>query len=509
MAVAVVTGLLVDALGSTLLSFARAEVSGFFGLGPDDYAALIVTYTAAKIAGFLLAPWCVGLRGARGAYSAALGVQLCAFALMTLTGQGLIFLVLCGVIGLAGGILLVAAQTLLFQTFARRRQPVVQLAYALGSAAGAAALAPGFQGWALDWLDWRWIACAAIATGILALALLTGTDTTGETPSRRSPGDMRFVLLAGSGVICLAYVSTQGERWNWFDSPHILWASIAGAAAILLTLRILLRQPVPQRMIDTSVFGNLNFSFAFLASFAAGFALFGTGYLIPAYAAGGLGMNSAQIGQLLLPGWLCFAGAMGITAFLLPRLRVPPVITVPLGILLIMVAMWMFAGQAKGASVATLMPAVLLRGAALGFLFLAITLMALMDLPDQVMAHGAALLSAARQLGGLAGTGYLGSLLSRQTEVNAQILSAQLNSGNPVLLARIAGLTARFEQSGHTPTEAASLAMGTLARALTGQANAIAWNNAFTAVVVFFMIAAPVLVLSRTVLARMISASRT
>src|SRR3546814_11688750 len=59
------------------------------------------------------------------------------------------------------------------------------------------------------------------------------------------------------------------------------------------------------------------------------------------------------------------------------------VATVPFGVLSIMVAMWMLSGSNGESGAADMMPAILLRGFGLGFLFLSITLIAYCKLPPR------------------------------------------------------------------------------------------------------------------------------
>ncbi|MEN1480190.1 MFS transporter, partial [Pseudomonas aeruginosa] len=104
-----------------------------------------------------------------------------------------------------------------------------------------------------------------------------------------------------------------------------------------------------------------NFSFAFIVSFVAGAALFGSAYLIPAFALSVLGFTPTDGGLLLLPSGALFIGALLVAAYLMQVRGVAPFATVPFGILMIMVAMWMLSGSTLESGADDMMAAVLLR----------------------------------------------------------------------------------------------------------------------------------------------------
>src|SRR5690606_9881238 len=110
--------------------------------------------------------------------------------------------------------------------------------------------------------------------------------------------------------------------------------------------------------------------------FVAGAALFGSAYLIPSFVMSVLSFSPTDAGLLLLPSGLLFVLSLFVCAFLMQACRVSPIATVPFGIVMIMVAMWMLSGSTRESGTDDLMAAILLRGFSLGFLFLSITLIA-------------------------------------------------------------------------------------------------------------------------------------
>src|SRR3546814_8801318 len=94
------------------------------------------------------------------------------------------------------------------------------------------------------------------------------------------------------------------------------------------------------------------------------------------------------------------------------------------------------------------MPAVLLRGLALGFLFLSTTLITLLDLPGRKMAYGVALFNVGRQTGGLFGVSFLETLIDHQTALNRSVLAAYIVPGRVTVMERLAALTPSLAANG-------------------------------------------------------------
>jgi hypothetical protein len=205
----------------------------------------------------------------------------------------------------------------------------------------------------------------------------------------RKKGSAEEFLLAGRGMIwplvgfsliavalfCFTYVFSQGSRWDWFEEPRILWLTVIGVATLLAFLgqQVLAKG---QGLLDFTLFETEDFSFAFIVSFVAGAALFGSAFLIPSFAVSVLAFTPTEAGLLQLPSSALFIAALLLAAYLMQVRRVPPIATVPFGILAIMVAMWMLSGSTIESGTDDMMPAILLRGLGLGLLFLSINLIA-------------------------------------------------------------------------------------------------------------------------------------
>ena len=363
----------------------------------------------------------------------------------------------------------------------------------MGAVVAPATIAPALQGWLLDSQSWTWIFFSVVPVALAAAGLLLLADGPMPVKTARRPFDWIGFSLISVALFCFTYVFSQGSRWDWFEEPRILWLTLIGTATLLAFLgqQVMAKG---QGLLDFTLFRSDDFSFAFIVSFVAGAALFGSAFLIPSFAVSVLAFTPTDAGQLLLPSGALFIGALLIAAFLMQVRRVPPFATVPFGILMIMVAMWMLSGSTSESGADDMMAAILLRGLGLGFLFLSITLIAFSNLNSRNLASGIGLFNTGRQLGGLMGVAGLQTLIDHNVAANVAVLGANVTAGVPAVGERLATTTAMLAAKGMDAVAASRAATSLLGRAVTGQSTVIAFDTAFNAVALLFVVAAPVLV---------------
>lgn len=483
---------LTEAIAGTVLAFGRSDIMGDVHATPDEFAWLDVGYTALKLIGFMTAPWLMSRFHWRRVIIGATLTMGLACGLAAVTARLDLLVALRLVQGFAGGTLLVGGQTLLFLACPRARQPFLQALFAMGAVVTPASLAPALQGWLVDSQSWAWIFFSVVPLALAAAGLLLMAD--GEIPvARPRPFDWIGFALLSLALGCFSYVLGQGSRWDWFEEPHVLWLSLAGGASLLAFLG---QQGMAggRGLLDFDLFRSSDFSFAFIVSFVAGAALFGSAYLIPAFALSVLGFTPTDGGLLLLPSGALFIGALLVAAYLMQVRGVAPFATVPFGILMIMVAMWMLSGSTLESGADDMMAAVLLRGLGLGFLFLSITLIAFSDLDRRHLACGIGLFNTGRQLGGLLGVAALQTLIDQHVVANGAVLGANLGTGGAALIERLTNTSAMLALKGMDAAAANQAATSLLGRAVTGQSTVIAFDTAFNAVALLFVFAAPLLV---------------
>jgi DHA2 family multidrug resistance protein len=489
----IVLATLTEAVAGTVLSLGRAYLIGGTHATPDEAAWLDIGYTAFKFVGFMTAPW---LMTRVNPFSLIIGSTLTmgiACGIAALTARLDLLIVLRMVQGFAGGTLLIGGQALIFLAYPQSRQPTLQALFAMGSVVAPATIAPALQGWLIDSQSWQWIFFSIVPVALVATGLLLIADGPRAVMKVHRPFDWIGVSLITIIFFCFTYVLGQGNRWRWFEEPRILWLTMIGAAALLAFLgqQVLAKG---RGIFDFTLFKSEDFCFAFIVSFVAGAALFGSAFLIPAFAVSVLAFTPTDAGQLLLPSGALFIGSLLLAAYLFQVRRIPPVATVPFGILLIMVAMWMLSGSTSESGAYDMMAAILLRGLGLGFLFLSITLIAFTNLNNRNRAAGIGLFNAGRQFGGLIGVAGLQTLIDHNVTTNVAVLGANVTAGTPAVSERLTTTAAMLVARGMDAVAAGRAATALLGKTVTSQSTVIAFDTAFNAVALLFVIAAPVLV---------------
>ncbi|MGZ9739521.1 DHA2 family efflux MFS transporter permease subunit [Pseudomonas sp. GNP012] len=499
--VGIVLATLTEAIASTVLALGRSDIIGDTHATPDEFAWLDVGYIALKLIGFMLAPWLMQRFSPRNVLIGATLVMGMACCVAAVSAWLELLIALRILQGFAGGALLVAGQAIIFRGYPRALQPILQALFAMAAVVASATLAPALQGWLIDSQSWAWIFFSVVPLALAASGLLLIADHPVPARVRQPSFDWLGFSLLSAALFCFTYVLSQGSRWDWFEEPRILLLTVLGTAALLGFLG---RQVLAddQGLLDLSLFKSSDFTFAFIVSFVAGAALFGSAYLIPAFALSVLAFTPTDAGLLLLPSGGFFVGSLLIAAWLFQVRRVPPVATVPLGILLIMAAMWMLSGSTSESGSDDMMAAILLRGLGLGFLFLSITLIAFTHLNSRNLASGIGLFNTGRQLGGLMGVAGLQTLIDHHAVSNGVVLGTHVTAGGHALIERLTSTTAMLAGKGMDPLAAGGAATSLLGKAVSGQATVIAFDTAFFAVALLFVFAAPMLVGIKIGLAR-------
>ncbi|WP_248449192.1 DHA2 family efflux MFS transporter permease subunit [Sinorhizobium meliloti] len=494
-----------DAVNSTVLVVTRDHLMGGTHATPDEIAWLNMAYVAAKLTALPVAAWMMS-RMSSSHLLAGATAALIATSLACSTTNSLELHVCWRVIqGAAGAVLLVVAQSLLFAVFPRSRQGIVQALFAFATIMAPTTLTPALQGWISDTRYWSWIFVPNMPLGLAGLLAAFLARDRGERSRLFARFDWGGVVALAVFTHCFVFVTQEGSRHNWFDEPEVMAYFAIGSAAALCFMAWEFRLQGRGALIDFVVFRNEHFTFGFVVSFVAGCALFGSAFIIPAFATSVLGFTSAYAGLVLLPSGALVCIGLLAAGGLIDAKGLDPAKPIPLGILCFMGAMWLMSGSTSESGLSDLIPPIMLRGLGLGLLFVSLTLVTLRELGPETIAHGVALFNVGRQMGGQIGIAWLSTTLDHQNAHNRMVLSHHLAPGDLALIERQDAVTTLLVSHGYSPEEAVGAATAVIQKSFAEQVATLSFNECFLAIALLFVAAAPVLIVTKLIVGRLLS----
>jgi MFS transporter, DHA2 family, multidrug resistance protein len=330
--------------------------------------------------------------------------------------------------GATGGGLQPVGQAILTDSFPPEKRGMATAIYGI-AAVVAPVVGPTLGGWITDNYDWRWIFLINVPVGVVLVFLVQAVIKERGAAAR---GPRRSVDWLGFGFVALALGSLQivldrGQDADWFGSGLITALVIASAVGfVLLTWRELSHD---DPMVDLRLFRDPGFAVTFVMMLMLGFMLFGSTFLIPAFAQQLMGYRAVDAGMVLSPGGL-------ITIALLPFVgrainKVDLRILAGIGFAIGGLSLLLMTRLYLGVTFQTLMWLRLLQSASLPFLFLPINQMAFRDVPPGKTNNASALINLARNFGGSIGIAFASTLLTRRAQFHQSRVVEHLQGLNP------------------------------------------------------------------------------
>ncbi len=416
-------------LDMTIVAAALADIQASLGAHLSGLQWVVDAY-ALPMAGLLLTAATVGDRlGRRRLYLGGLVVFMFASAGCALARNIDVLNGLRAVQGSAGAVLLGVSLPMIAAAFPDVRHRAGAIA-AYGAAMGAGgAVGPLLGGALVTAYGWPSIFLINLPVGVLALYIVIfAVPETVVAHSR--PVDVWGTAVLTAALFAGVYVLIEGNRFGW-SSPIMLGLSAFCVAALAAFAWHELRQAEP--MLDVRLLSVPGFAGVSLAAFAASGTLIASTNYLALYFMNTLGFSPFGAGLRALP--LTLAIVVGAPLAMLAARRIPVAATVPAGVALIAVGMWMMTAVNASTTWTHFIAGSVVAGLGLGGLSALTSDAALrfVSVANAGMATGT--VSTARQIGILAGVAGLGALFSR----HAGDLAAARLSAVPGLGADAAG----------------------------------------------------------------------
>lgn len=301
----------------------------------------------------------------------------------------------------------------------------------------APAIGPTVSGLILSTLTWHAIFWIVLPIALLAIALgaVWVRNVTETNPHARF--DVLSVVLSALGFGGLIFgLSSIGESASG-HAPVPVWIplTIGAAALIVFVLRQLKLQQTDGALLDLRTFQSRTFSLAVALVAVLFSAMFGSLILLPIYLQQVLGLDTLEVGLMLLPGGVLMGVMAPIVGNLFDRFGPTPLV-IP-GLIIAAGALWGMTTFDELSPTWWVVVVHVVLNLGLGLTFTPLMTSALGSLPRKLYPYGSAIVGTVQQVAGAAGTALFVTLLS----VTA---AATIAEGGDAVTASAQGVHAAF-----------------------------------------------------------------
>ncbi|TDW93233.1 EmrB/QacA subfamily drug resistance transporter [Kribbella pratensis] len=402
LAAVLVLGALAPLLDSTIVTVAIHTLGADLRAPVATVQWVSTAYLLALAMAVPITGWSANRFGAKRMWIVALGLFLAGSMLCGAAWNIRSLIAFRVVQGVGGGLMLPILQMLLLRAAGRRRIGRLMAVVTLPALVGPI-LGPVIGGVLVGHLNWRWIFYVNVPICIAAIALAVGVLKP-DPPAIAARLDVLGLLLVSPALAAIIYGLSQVGDHGFGHS-----AALLPLAAGVLLLRAFVLRRAAEPLIDLALFRTRSFAASTALMFLTGFGLYGAMLLLPLFYQQARGEMVTAAGLLLVPqgiGSLLARTAGGLADRLGPR----PVVLA--GIVLTALGTIPFA--IAEASYWLLGTALVLRGAGLSAVNLAVMVGAFRDLEPEQIPHASSTTRIMQQLGGAFGAATLAVVLQSQ-----------------------------------------------------------------------------------------------
>jgi DHA2 family multidrug resistance protein len=486
--VSVMLGVMLEIIDTSIVNVALPSMMGNLGASLDEADWILTGYIVSNVIVIPMTSWLAGRFGRKRYFTTSILVFTAA-SLMCGLSTSVDELVFWRIVqGLGGGALLATAQTILIESFPPSKQGVGQAIFGVGAMIGPS-LGPTLGGWITEALSWHWIFLVNVPIGLLAAALCATQleDPAHLRRTRGAPVDWQGMALLAVGVGSLQTLLERGNRLDWFDSGEIrLLAVVAAMGLVGLVYREL---TTDDPVIDLRVLRRGPLAIGCLLGTLMGLGLYGSVFLFPVFSQSLLSWSAWNSGLAILPSSIATAVVMAFVGRLV--WRIGPRIPFVFGMLVMLVALYGMSHWTLAAGWDQILGPQILRGLAMGCMFVPLSTATLRSLPGPEIAKGAGLYNLFRQLGGSLGIAILTTVLGQRADFHRAGLAAQVGPLDPNAAQALGSISHGLMLRGADPESARAMAISVLGRLVDAQAMVEAFSDAYALIAVLFVLMLP------------------
>jgi MFS transporter, DHA2 family, multidrug resistance protein len=418
---------LMQALDSTIANVALPYMQGSLSATFDQITWVLTSYIVA--AAIMTAPvgWLAARYGRKNLFVLCL-VGFTAVSMLCGVAQTLPQMVAFRLLqGMFGAALVPLSQAVMLDIYPPEQRGSAMAVWGVGVMVGPI-LGPTLGGYLTDVYNWRWVFFVNLPFGILAVAgLMLFMPRAERNPALRF--DWTGFAALGVGIGALQMMLDRGQDQDWFSSREIIVeAVLAGLGAYLFLVHMATAE---KPFLPPRIFKDRNYSASLAMMFSVGVVLLATSALLAPWLQNLGNYPVATAGLVLAPRGIGTMAAMMVAGRLASR--VDPRLIMGFGVLLLLWSLYAATGWTPDISARQLILTLIVQGAALGFVFIPLQVVAFATLPPALRTDGASLLSLFRNVGSAIGVSVTSSLLAHNIQVVHSELGAFANPFNRAL----------------------------------------------------------------------------
>ena len=468
-----------EVLDTSIANVALPHIAGSLGASQEEATWVLTSYLVSSAVILPISGWISNRIGRKRFYMTCVAIfTVC--SLLCGLAPTLPILIFARILqGLGGGGLAPSEQAILADSFPVAKRGQAFALYGMAVVV-APAIGPTLGGWITDNYNWHWIFFINLPIGLLSLWL--SNRMVEDPPALKArmkiklPIDFTGLALVASGVGFLEFFLDKGQEKDWFGDSMI--TTVACTAVVLIVTFVWWEWRHPDPIVDLKLLKNRNFGTAVFLQLILGMVLFGSTVLIPQYLQTLLGYTAERAGLVLSPAGFMMMVMMFVAGRSLSW-KIDPRLTVALGYLVTAVGIYNLTRLSLDTAYATVTLWRMLQVIGLAFIFIPISTLNYVGVPQSKSNQISSLSNFARNLGGSAGTALLTTFLARTTQTHQHELATHSGPGSVGYVHYIASIAGMLRAHGVSAAESAQLAVGYAYQQMLRQASMLAYQNAF------------------------------
>ncbi|MGH7924330.1 MAG: DHA2 family efflux MFS transporter permease subunit [Candidatus Binatus sp.] len=472
-AASVMLGTFLSVMDATVVNVAMPHMMGSFGTDLLTITWVSTAYSIAEIIMITMAAWWTALLGRKRLFLASMALFIFGSALAG-TARTLHQMIFYRVLqGVGGGSLMPCSQAIARETFPPAEQGMAMAIYSMGVVL-APAIGPVIGGYLVDKYGWQWVFYVNVPFCIVGM-LMVGAFVYDPPYLKRGVERIDWVgiLLLTVALTAIQIVLERGEEVDWFASNWIVFGSIVGGAGVVALVIWELRSAEP--IVDFRLFKNRLLSVGCAIGSATGFALFGSGFILPQFTENLLDFPAYQAGMVLMPRAIAMFTVMPIVGRLYNP--VSPRVLVSSGIVLLCYAYWRLAHFTLYVGFWSFAPILIMTGIGMGVSMVTLNTVSLSTMPRPQMTGAASLSTLTRREAGNVAYAVLATVLARRTQFHRSVLVTNVSQLNPTYLQAAHDFSSALMQYGYNPNAIGSRDLAMVNSMVNKSATLMAYND--------------------------------